>query len=575
MSEGTPDTQATPALGLAPGTLILDGRFRVERLLGGGGMGLVYLAEQVSLGRKVAAKVLRAEVPSLNALGDRFRREALLLSSVEHPAVVRVIDFGSAQGQACLVMEFVEGESLEAVLRAPGGVPPERAWRLLLQLAQGLSAIHARGIVHRDLKPENVVVTRLPDGTEQARLLDFGIARLAEPGPEAGMTQAGFVLGTPEYLAPEQALGQPLDARADLYALGVLGYRLLAGRHPFTGPTPQEYMSQHIHVAPPPLLEVAPTLTAWPRVVEVVTACLAKAPAARPQTAQAVVEALGLSVSMPIPLVDTLTQAQRVGLVMLDAHGGLAMPPVAPTPVLAAAPAKGAKAAARAFARRHRVPLGAGVGVLVLAGALAFAMEPHRRVRRLLAEGRGPEALQVIDDAGAAALDWGMKQLKGAALHQVGRHDEEWVVVHALPDTEHPEPLAVEALADDYGHDEAPRLRKLLGELPRTHVLPVLQGLAKDGSGWAAWGALRYVDAEFAGQGLPLSALYVRALDSRECRTRALAAKRLGELRSPEAVAPLERLKALPRKKGFLADEECGQDAAAAALVRLKRELNP
>ncbi len=193
--------------------------------------------------------------------------------------------------------------------------------------------------------------------------------------------------------------------------------------------------------------------------------------------------------ALSVSFLDTLTQAQRVGLVMLDAHGGLAMPPVAPTPVLAAAPAKGAQAAARAFARRHWLPLGAGLGVLVLAGALAFAMEPHRRVRRLLAEGRGPEALQVIDDAGAAALDWGMKQLKGAALHQVGRHDEEWVVVHALPDTEHPEPLAVEALADDYGHDEAPRLRKLLGELPRTHVLPVLQGLAKDGSGWAAWRA--------------------------------------------------------------------------------------
>ena len=238
-------------------SLVLDERFRVLGHLGGGGMGEVYLAEQVSLGRKVALKVLRHEVGQQPGMSERFRREARLLSSVEHPAVVRVIDFGQSEEGTCLVMELAEGETLLQALEA-GPLEPERGRRVLVQLAEGLAAIHEKGIIHRDLKPENVVLTPGPRG-EQARLLDFGIARLVEPDPDArGLSQVGVVLGTPEYLSPEQAMGQPLDGRSDVYSLGVLAYRMLTGQLPFQGPNARDYLLQHVSAAPRPLLQLAP-----------------------------------------------------------------------------------------------------------------------------------------------------------------------------------------------------------------------------------------------------------------------------------------------------------------------------
>ncbi|HMK73807.1 MAG TPA: serine/threonine-protein kinase, partial [Myxococcaceae bacterium] len=164
-------------------SLVLDERFRVLGHLGGGGMGEVYLAEQVSLGRKVALKVLKREVGQQPGMSERFRREARLLSSVEHPAVVRVIDFGESEEGTCLVMELAEGETLLQALEK-GPLEPDRGRQVMVQLAEGLEAIHEKGIIHRDLKPENVVLTAGPRG-EQARLLDFGIARLVEPDPDA------------------------------------------------------------------------------------------------------------------------------------------------------------------------------------------------------------------------------------------------------------------------------------------------------------------------------------------------------------------------------------------------------
>jgi serine/threonine protein kinase len=161
------------------GTLVLDGRFRVLQLLGAGGMGEVYLGEQVSLGRRVAIKVLHADLMVHPSMIERFKREARMLSAVEHPAVVHVIDYGQAEVGACLVMEYVEGENLYDVLQL-GAMAPSRALPLLYQLAEGLAAIHDKGIIHRDLKPENVLLTKGLRG-EQARLLDFGIARLVEP----------------------------------------------------------------------------------------------------------------------------------------------------------------------------------------------------------------------------------------------------------------------------------------------------------------------------------------------------------------------------------------------------------
>ncbi|NOJ78689.1 protein kinase [Myxococcus xanthus] len=275
---------------LAPDSLVLDGRFRVLRPLGSGGMGEVYLGEQVSLGRKVAIKVLHHDLHAQAGMAERFKREARLLSAVEHPAVVRIVDFGESGDHACLVMEFVEGESLYDVL-TPGPMPPGRALPLLQQLAEGLAAIHDKGIIHRDLKPENVFISKSARG-EQARLLDFGIARLVEPDAASSVSQIGVVLGTPEYLSPEQAVGAKVDTRSDLYSFGVLTYRVLSGRLPFDGPLPRNFLSQHASAAPLPLDRAAPALSRYVGLLSLVMRLLEKDASKRPQSAHELADAL-------------------------------------------------------------------------------------------------------------------------------------------------------------------------------------------------------------------------------------------------------------------------------------------
>ena len=537
---GPSETLPSPSVALSPGTLVLDGRFRVVRLLGSGGMGFVYLAEQVSLGRPVAIKVLRSDLPLTAGFSERFRREALLLSSVEHPAVVRVIDYGAHGDAPCLVMEYVEGETLESVLNREAPLSVDRVERLLAQLATGLTAIHAKGIVHRDLKPDNVVITKTAEGEDQARLLDFGIARLMsadeDSGPKASVTQAGIILGTPEYVSPEQALGQPLDARSDLYSLGVILFRALIGRHPFPGPTAREFISQHIHLAPPSLLDAAPHLSGFPALVAAVSGCLEKDPNHRPQTASALYT---LSTSRPLTLWVT-------------------------APPSSALRHRGASMAAKAGAVVAAVAVLAGLGL-----GFSWYNEPTRRAHRLVNSGRGSEALQVLEDLGSKGQAWSLQQLRATALHQVGRHEEEWKVMSAAPENEPLEPLALEALADDFGHAETPKLRKLIAALPKGMLLPTFQTLGAGDPRWAQWGALRFVDLEYAGQGLALLELYVRALENRDCAVRKVAAKRLVDFRSTDAMPSLEKLRALPRRKG---DEDCGQAAADAALKQLAKE---
>ncbi|WP_233261437.1 protein kinase [Vitiosangium sp. GDMCC 1.1324] len=318
------------------GTLVLDDRFRVLQLLGAGGMGEVYLGEQVSLGRRVAIKVLHADLMVHPSMIERFKREARLLSAVEHAAVVRVIDYGETGVGACLVMEYVEGENLYDVLQA-GAMAPSRALPLLYQLAEGLAAIHDKGIIHRDLKPENVLLTKGLRG-EQARLLDFGIARLVEPDTASNLSQVGLVVGTPEYLSPEQAVGAPVDTRSDLYSFGVLAYRVLSGQLPFPGPGPTQYVAQHAAAAPVPLLKAAPTLAGQPTLVSLVMQLLQKDPAHRLPHANALVDALGA-----VAASGALAQAAANGARAM-ASGDTSAPPSISAfllPELSAAPGSG------------------------------------------------------------------------------------------------------------------------------------------------------------------------------------------------------------------------------------------
>ncbi|HET9551563.1 MAG TPA: protein kinase, partial [Anaeromyxobacteraceae bacterium] len=281
--------QTVPALPeFDPASLVgttLDGRYLVEEHLATGGMGAVFRARHVYMRKDVALKVLRPDLSASAELVERFRRESEIAASLEHDHIVRVTDFGrTPEGWLFLAMELLFGESLFDRLRREGFLPPEEAVTILWQVCAGLEAAHARGVVHRDLKPENVFLARSPGGREVAKILDFGIAKMADPSSE-GATQAGMVVGTPEYLSPEQATGSAVDGRADLYTVGLIAWRVLAGRHPFKADEPRALLMMQATRPVPSLVEARPDLAAWPALVAAVARACEKEPAARFQTA--------------------------------------------------------------------------------------------------------------------------------------------------------------------------------------------------------------------------------------------------------------------------------------------------
>jgi eukaryotic-like serine/threonine-protein kinase len=262
---------------LAPGTL-LAGRYRIVSMLGMGGMGIVYRAHDEELGVEVAVKVLRPELAEDPQWHERFRRELVLGRQVTHRNVVRIHDIGESDGLRFITMDFVEGRSLQAVLdQSPGGLPPERALRIACQLADALQHAHDAGVVHRDLKPGNVLLA--PDDT--AYITDFGVARSLR---QAGVTQAGAIVGTPDYLSPEQASGGTVDARSDLYALGILLYEMLTGQLPFSGDSQAEMLAQRIMGRTRDITETGIAVPGYVRAA--LRLCLERSPARRYQSAR-------------------------------------------------------------------------------------------------------------------------------------------------------------------------------------------------------------------------------------------------------------------------------------------------
>jgi serine/threonine protein kinase len=268
--------------------LLLAGRYRLGRLLGEGRTGRVYQATDTEAQERVAVKLLYPQLATVPEHLRRFSREFELLRRVSHPNVVAARAFGEERdgelaGSWYLVMEFVEGRRLDEVL-ATGPMEVHRAALILSSVAKALAAAHALGVVHRDVAPSNVLLARTRQG-EVVKVLDFGVARLQQ-GDE-GLTDLGVKLGTAEYMAPEYVEEGFLDARSDLYGLGVLAYALLTGGPPFVGPT-MKVMQDHVNTQPPPPSVRAPGLPPWLEVLTMVL--LAKDPAARPPDAQAVVE---------------------------------------------------------------------------------------------------------------------------------------------------------------------------------------------------------------------------------------------------------------------------------------------
>jgi serine/threonine-protein kinase len=253
-------TPATSAPDPLLGTTV--GSFRLVRRIGHGGMGSVYLGEQTLIGSKVAVKVLHEHLASDASLVQRFYAEARAVNLIGHPNIVNIFDMSVVPPRRYyLIMEYLEGEPLSAA--APGPMAPERAIPILIQVCQALQAAHARGVVHRDLKPENIFLCRR-DGPPFVKILDFGIAKLFGGETQAGQTHAGWIVGTPEYMAPEQGSGEGLDGRADLYALGIIAYRLATGRLPFTTGGVTGILIAHRDTPPTPPRDLNPRVgQAW------------------------------------------------------------------------------------------------------------------------------------------------------------------------------------------------------------------------------------------------------------------------------------------------------------------------
>ena len=261
------------------------GHYRIEEVLGSGGMGTVYRAWDEVLERWVALKRIRAGKADSPESRERFRREARAAAALSHPAIVEVYELLEEDGADSIVMELVEGRSLTSIL-LDGPMDPARAAAIGRQIAEGLAEAHAHGIVHRDLKAENILVT--PGG--RVKILDFGLAKRLDSAEER-LTRDGTVMGTSRAMSPEQALGRPVDARSDLFSLGSLLYEMLSGKHPFQGNSPVETMHRVVHHTPEPLARVAPDVPA--DLALLVDALLEKDPANRPASAEEVAMALG------------------------------------------------------------------------------------------------------------------------------------------------------------------------------------------------------------------------------------------------------------------------------------------
>ncbi|HEX6242032.1 MAG TPA: serine/threonine-protein kinase, partial [Polyangiales bacterium] len=358
---GTSD-QATVAAGAKPSGPVKDwtgreiaGRYRVLERLGEGGMGVVYVAEHVTLKKKVAFKVIHPELAKHEDLMLRFQREALATGQLDHPHIAAAIDFGELEGGgAFMVMPWVRGHSLQAELDSHGRMDFRRASQLCAQIADALSAAHAMGIVHRDLKPDNVLLEKRSDGSEAAKVLDFGVASLA--GRPEGLsvdarplTQAGTILGTPGYMSPEQASAGDVDHRTDIYALGVILWELCRGERLFSGDDITQIFAKQFKSVPA-ALELGLSSSAR-ELSQLVTRMLAWDKSARPGTAAEVRDTLRRIAAQP----DTRLPSLRI--------------PVVDHPVLQKVPLPGALEPYRGYVPHALVMLLLLIGILAWRGS--------------------------------------------------------------------------------------------------------------------------------------------------------------------------------------------------------------
>jgi serine/threonine-protein kinase len=338
---------------------ILLSQYRIDALLGEGGMGAVYRGEQLSVNRPVAIKLISGKIAENPECVRRFRREAEAMAKLRHPNTVRLYEFGVADQELFMVMELLEGRDLSEELTRRQRLPPVEALAITRQVLEALAEAHTLGIVHRDLKPANVYLSQVHGGRVMAKVMDFGIAGI-ESTANTKLTMQGAVMGTPAYMSPEQAQGKAVDPRSDLYSLGVVLYEMLVGKPPFEADSAVSLLVAHVSTTPPRLLETTPGLAQMRGLQELLDALLHKNPEKRPGSAQA---ALDMVDALLRQLDDPNSSSRHIALAANSAHpirhdGGT--PPQSTV----------------ADGRRSSWPLWAGAAALALVGAFFLWPRP-------------------------------------------------------------------------------------------------------------------------------------------------------------------------------------------------------
>ncbi len=349
-----PKTGGDPLIGR-----VVADRYLVLARLGEGGMGRVYLAEHVKMTRQCAIKVMNPSLMHDAESLARFAREASSAARILHPNVAAVFDYGEAEKIVYLVMEYVDGESLSSILSSTGPLDPRRAIDIARQIADGLQAAHELGIVHRDLKPDNVIVARTRAGKETPKVVDFGIAKAVSDSPQDALTRSGLVIGTPEYMSPEQLLGDPVDARADIYSLGCILYQMLTGEQPFAAESREQMIRRRLHEAPPHVRDVIPELPR--RLDTLIVHMLSRSPAERLASAAEVRDALDPALALNGWDPSSIVSPRSATATVLERRRMPADPslqPTLPMPVQRTSP--------------RRIAIGSAAGAVLLFAALGL-----------------------------------------------------------------------------------------------------------------------------------------------------------------------------------------------------------
>jgi serine/threonine-protein kinase len=606
----------------------LDGRYELTAHLATGGMGAVFRARHVPLRKDVAVKVMRPDLTAAKDLVERFRQEAEIAARLEHENIVRVTDFGrSPEGFLFLVMELLEGESLFERLRREVLLPPEEAVPLFWQICSALEAAHALNVVHRDLKPENVFLARLADGREIVKILDFGIAKFLEP-TSSNATAAGMVVGTPEYLSPEQAVGGAVDGRADLYSVGIIAWRTLVGRHPFLPNEPRALIMAHALQALPSIAAERPELAEFPALVAAVARACAKELTERHPNATALKADFAASIGPlfvpPPPPSPTLTPGRPLTLPPLaravfdlrppsglDPAGATSTPAVEHSPTLerefhfarlraygrqswgsvralAAEPllrARDALAGAWSWARlRPWIGYGALAALTLGAAAWGTLTIRHGRVpgeaRALIAEGKLIEARDLVrHELTHYPNDPELRLLLGHALHRMPGQAAAAIEAYAAASALGPlDDTALTNLLDDLGQDRATsdRASHLLVRIGDPALAAILAATA-EGPAPRRLRALTLARDLGAEERVDRIAVYGGLLEDSDCEVRRAAARRLGEIGDPAALPALREVaRAVKETKGGLFGRRvqrtpvCGALDAAEAVKRIE-----